>query len=94
MVEADADDVITELDAIMDNKYTRQLEKLRAWQSARHVERAPQREKKPRQRRLPRRISKVWARAFCGLSHRDKIIQPRVARHELPWVAGQEFPQP
>jgi hypothetical protein len=30
----------------MHNKYTRQPEKLRAWQSASHVERAPQREKK------------------------------------------------
>ena len=39
-------DVITGLDAIMYNKYTRQPEKLRAWQSASHVERAPQREKK------------------------------------------------
>lgn len=41
-----ANDEITELDAIMYNKYTRQPEKLRAWQSASHVERAPQREKK------------------------------------------------
>ena len=40
-------DEIAELDAIMYNKYTRQPEKLRAWQSASHVERAPQREKKP-----------------------------------------------
>ena len=40
-------DEIGELDAIMYNKYTRQPEKLRAWQSASHVERAPQREKKP-----------------------------------------------
>lgn len=38
-----ANDVITKLDAIMYNKYTRQPEKLRAWQSASHVERAPQR---------------------------------------------------
>lgn len=38
---------VGELDAIMHNKYARQPEKLRAWQSARHVERAPQREKKP-----------------------------------------------
>jgi hypothetical protein len=38
-------DVITHLDAIMYNKYTRQPEKLRAWQSASHVERAPRREK-------------------------------------------------
>ena len=34
------------LDTIMYNKYTRQPEKLRAWQSASHIERAPQREKK------------------------------------------------
>lgn len=40
-------DVIGGLDAIMFNKYTRQPEKLRAWQSASHVERAPQRNKKP-----------------------------------------------
>lgn len=39
------DDVI-ELDAIMHNKFARQPEKLRAWQSASRVERAPQREKK------------------------------------------------
>jgi hypothetical protein len=37
---------IVELNAIMHNKYARQPEKLRAWQSAGHVERAPQREKK------------------------------------------------
>ena len=40
-------DEITELDAIMHNKYTRQPEKMRAWQSVSDVERAPQREKKP-----------------------------------------------
>jgi hypothetical protein len=31
----------------MHNKYTRVPDKLRAWKSASHVERAPQREKKP-----------------------------------------------
>jgi hypothetical protein len=36
---------IAELDAIMHNKYTRQPEKLRAWQSASHLERAPRHEK-------------------------------------------------
>ncbi len=35
------------LDAIMRNKYTRNPDKLRAWDSASHIERAPQREKKP-----------------------------------------------
>jgi len=40
-------DVIGGLDAIRRNKYTRQPERLRAWQSANHVERAPQWEKKP-----------------------------------------------
>jgi hypothetical protein len=35
------------LDAIMHNKYARNPDKLRAWQSASHIERAPQREKKP-----------------------------------------------
>ena len=39
--------VVGGMDAIMFNKYTRQPEKLRARQSASHVERAPQREKKP-----------------------------------------------
>jgi len=34
------------LDAIMHNKYSRNPEKLRAWQSASHIERAWQREKK------------------------------------------------
>jgi len=38
---------IVQLDAIMYNKYTRQPDKLRAWQSASHLERAPQRAKKP-----------------------------------------------
>lgn len=38
---------VAELDAIMHNKYARQPEKLRAWLSASHVERAAQREKKP-----------------------------------------------
>ena len=35
------------LDAIMHNKYARNPDKLRAWQSASHIERPPQREKKP-----------------------------------------------
>ena len=38
---------VTYLDAIMHNKYARNPDKLRAWQSASHVERAPQREKIP-----------------------------------------------
>lgn len=38
---------LTTLDAIMHNKYARVPEKLRAWQSASHIERAPQREKRP-----------------------------------------------
>ena len=38
---------VQELHAIMHNKYARKPEKLRAWLSASHVERAPQREKKP-----------------------------------------------
>ena len=42
----EANDLITTLDAIMHNKYTRVPDKLRAWKSASHVERAPQREKK------------------------------------------------
>lgn len=41
-----AADDIQKLDAIIHNKYTRDPAKLRAWQSASHVERAPQREKK------------------------------------------------
>jgi hypothetical protein len=39
-------DEIGELDTLNQNKYARQPEKLRAWESASHVERAPQREKK------------------------------------------------
>jgi hypothetical protein len=35
------------LDAIMHVKYARNAEKMRAWLSASHIERAPQREKKP-----------------------------------------------
>lgn len=35
------------LDAIIHNKYARNPDKLRAWDSASHIERAPQREKKP-----------------------------------------------
>jgi len=41
-----ANEEVVQLDTIMHNKYARQPEKLRAWQSASHVERAPQREKK------------------------------------------------
>ena len=37
---------VTQLDAIMRNKYARTPDKLRAWQSASHIERAPQREKR------------------------------------------------
>ena len=36
---------VTQVDAIMNNKYARVPETLRAWQSASHLERAPQREK-------------------------------------------------
>ena len=39
-------DEIAEIDAINHYKYARQPEKMRAWLSASHVERAPQREKK------------------------------------------------
>jgi hypothetical protein len=35
------------LDAALQTKYARNPDKLRAWQSASHIERAPQREKKP-----------------------------------------------
>lgn len=38
---------VQELDAIVRNKYSRQPGKLRTWQSASRIERAPQREKKP-----------------------------------------------
>jgi hypothetical protein len=38
-----ANNEVRELDAIMHNKYTRQPEKLRAWKSASHIERAPKR---------------------------------------------------
>jgi len=41
------------LDAIMHNKYARNPEKLRAWQSASHIERAPQREKKSAPAKTP-----------------------------------------
>ena len=41
-----ANDEVSGLNVVMYNKYTRQPEKLRAWQSASRVERAPQREKK------------------------------------------------
>jgi hypothetical protein len=37
---------VTELDAIVHNKYSRHPEKRRGWQSASRIERAPQREKK------------------------------------------------
>ena len=43
---ADVNIEVAGLDVIMNNKYTLQPEKLRAWQSAGRVERAPQREKK------------------------------------------------
>ena len=35
------------LDAIVRNKYARNADKIRAWESASHIERAPQRVKKP-----------------------------------------------
>ncbi|MEF8755172.1 MAG: hypothetical protein V5B60_14800 [Accumulibacter sp.] len=38
---------VVQLDAIMNNKYARNPAKLRAWDSASHVERAPRRERKP-----------------------------------------------
>ena len=38
---------VTQLNAIIKNKYARTPDQLRAWQSASHIERAPQREKKP-----------------------------------------------
>ncbi len=37
----------TEIDAFMKNKYARNPEKLRAWESARRIERAPKRERSP-----------------------------------------------
>lgn len=37
---------VTQLDAIIRNKYARDTDKLRAWDSASHIARAPQREKK------------------------------------------------
>ena len=37
-----------DLDAIVCNKYNRNAAKLAAWESASHIERAPQREKKPK----------------------------------------------
>jgi hypothetical protein len=37
---------VTQLDAIMRNKYARNPDKLTAWDSASHIERAPKREKK------------------------------------------------
>src|SRR5258708_3682871 len=47
----DINDVIGGLDAVMFNKYTRQPEKLRAWQSASHVERPHSGRKSQRPRR-------------------------------------------
>ena len=38
---------VTQLDAIVNNKYARNPEKLRTWESASHIERAPKQEKKP-----------------------------------------------
>ena len=38
---------VTQLDAIMNNKYARNPEKLRAWESASHIKRVPKRAKKP-----------------------------------------------
>jgi hypothetical protein len=35
------------LNAVMHNNYSREGDKLRAWESASHIERAPQREKPP-----------------------------------------------
>src|SRR5882757_638721 len=30
----------------------------------------------------------------CGQSQRDCVLQPRVARHELPWVSSSRLRQP
>ena len=38
---------VNRIDAIVHNKYARNSDKLRAWDCASHIERAPQREKKP-----------------------------------------------
>ncbi len=44
---------VTYLNAIIHNKYSRNAEKLRAWQSASHIERTAQREKKPAPPKTP-----------------------------------------
>lgn len=44
---AQAQELITRLGAAAHNKYSRAPDKLRAWQSASHIERAPRRAKKP-----------------------------------------------
>jgi len=46
------------LNAIMHNKYSRDGDKLRAWKSASHIERAPQRENKPANGTAPAASSK------------------------------------
>jgi hypothetical protein len=38
---------VMQLDAIMNNKYARNPDRMRAWDSASHVDRAPRRAKKP-----------------------------------------------
>jgi hypothetical protein len=38
---------VMQLDAIMNNKYARNPDRMRAWDSASHIDRAPRRAKKP-----------------------------------------------
>jgi hypothetical protein len=52
------------LDAIVHNKYSRDGDKLRAWKSASHIERAPHREKPARPRAEARRQNRKSFRSY------------------------------
>ena len=47
-------ETVTHLDTIMRNKFARNPEILRKWESASHLERAPQRDKKPEPPETPK----------------------------------------
>lgn len=53
LILGDIQDIITRLDAFMKNLYRHAPEKLRAWQSAAHIERDPVRGKKPEKAPAP-----------------------------------------
>ena len=61
--------------------------------SSRRLLRGGWRAKRPGERQCSLRITHNFA-SDSGQSQRDCVSQPRVARHELPWVCGHKRFQP